>query len=70
VRSKRPGHGYQKKYGENAEFRVHIDRDNGSYETFRVWTVVDWENAEEWNDEVNLTLEEAANVIPTPRSAA
>jgi len=54
----------KKKYGENAEFRVHIDRDNGSYETFRVWTVVDWENAEEWNDEVNLTLEEARERDP------
>jgi N utilization substance protein A len=54
----------KKKYGENAEFRVHIDRDNGSYETYRVWTVVDWENAEEWNDETNLTLEDARERDP------
>jgi N utilization substance protein A len=54
----------KKKYGENAEFRVHIDRDNGSYETFRVWTVVDWETAEEWSDDVNLTLEEARERDP------
>lgn len=37
----------KKKYGEDAEFRVAIDRDSGEYETFRTWTVVDFDNLEE-----------------------
>lgn len=37
----------QKKYGEEAEFRVAIDRESGEYETFRTWTVVDFDNLEE-----------------------
>jgi len=54
----------KKKYGENAEFRVHIDRDHGSYETFRVWTVADPDVEEEWNEEAQLTLEEARQRDP------
>jgi len=49
----------KKKYSEDAEFRVHIDRELGSYETFRVWTVADPDVEEEWNDEAQLTLEDA-----------
>lgn len=37
----------KKKYGEDAEFRVAIDRESGEYETFRTWTVVDFDNLEE-----------------------
>jgi transcription termination/antitermination protein NusA len=54
----------KKKYGENAEFRVHIDRDNGSYETFRVWTVADPVVEEEWNDEAQLKLIDAHELDP------
>jgi N utilization substance protein A len=49
----------KKKHGEQAEFRVHINRDSGTYETFRVWTVADPEAEEEWNAEAQLTVEEA-----------
>ena len=31
----------KKRYGEDAEFRVAIDRESGEYDTFRTWTVVD-----------------------------
>lgn len=54
----------KKKHGEQAEFRVHINRDNGTYETFRVWTVADPEAEEEWNSEAQLTLEEAQERDP------
>ena len=37
----------KKKYGEEAEFRVVIDRESGEYETFRTWAVVDFDNLEE-----------------------
>jgi N utilization substance protein A len=37
----------KKKYGEDAEFRVAIDRDTGEYETYRTWDVVDFDNLEE-----------------------
>ena len=33
----------KKRYEDNAEFRVAIDRESGEYITFRVWTVVDIE---------------------------
>ncbi|MFM8356438.1 MAG: transcription termination factor NusA [Gammaproteobacteria bacterium] len=49
----------KKKHGEQAEFRVHINRDTGTYETFRVWTVADPDAEEEWNPEAQLTVEEA-----------
>ena len=32
----------KRRYGENAEFRVAIDRESGEYETFRTWEVVDF----------------------------
>ena len=37
----------KKKYSEEAEFRVAIDRETGEYETFRTWSVVDFDNLEE-----------------------
>jgi N utilization substance protein A len=37
----------KKKYSEGAEFRVAIDRETGEYETFRTWSVVDFDNLEE-----------------------
>jgi len=49
----------KKKYGEEAEFRVHINRETGNYETFRCWTVADPEGEEEWTDEAHLTVEAA-----------
>ena len=45
--------------GETAEFRVSIDRESGTYDTFRVWTVSDPEEVEEWNEDAHLTVEEA-----------
>jgi N utilization substance protein A len=47
------------RYGESAEFRVAIDRETGTYNTFRFWTVSDPEEVEEWNEEAHLTLSEA-----------
>jgi transcription termination/antitermination protein NusA len=52
----------KKRYQENAEFRVSIDRDTGEYSTFRCWKVVDPENlpeGEEPNPDAQLTLAEA-----------
>lgn len=47
----------------NAEFAVDIDRRSGSYETFRVWQVIDpareLEEEEEPNPDAELTLDEA-----------
>lgn len=56
----------KKRYGADWEFKVHINRTTGDYETFRAWTVVD-ENAinEEGevvglqNPEAELTLAQA-----------
>ena len=39
----------KKRYDEQADFRVSIDRESGDYETFRVWTVTDWAEEEEPN---------------------
>ena len=49
----------KKKYGEEAEFRVAIDRDSGDYETFRTWEVVNILEVEEFNSEANLTVDQA-----------
>ena len=49
----------KKRYEENAEFRVAIDRESGEYDTFRVWTVTDMEEEEEPNPAAQLSLEEA-----------
>jgi len=49
----------KKRYQENAEFRVAIDRDSGEYATFRRWEVVDPEAVEEFNADAMLTPEQA-----------
>ena len=43
----------KRRYGENAEFRVAIDRESGEYETFRTWEVVEFEKLEEMEEEIN-----------------
>ena len=58
----------KKRYSEDAEFRVAIDRESGDYETFRVWTVAepsDDPEEPEWNPEAQLTLEEAKAKDPS-----
>ena len=37
----------KKRYSEEAEFRVTIDRDTGEYDTVRTWKVVNYEDEEE-----------------------
>ena len=66
----------KKRYDEDAEFRVSIDRESGSYETFRVWTVVDpdeiaaqaeaedEDEVAEFNPAAQLTLEQARERDP------
>ena len=59
----------KKKYREDAEFAVSIDRESGGYETFRRWAVVDpdreFEEDEEPNPDAELTLEEAKEKDPS-----
>jgi len=59
----------KKKYRENAEFSVSIDRESGAYETYRIWEVVDpdreLEEGEEPNPDAELTLEEAKEKDPS-----
>ena len=55
----------KKKYGEDAEFRVAIDRDTGEYETYRTWDVVDFDNLEEEeepNPDAQYSVEEAREI--------
>ena len=55
----------KKRYHEDAEFRVSIDRETGEYDTFRVWHVVDPEAEEfEENPAAQLTLEQAHEKDP------
>src|SRR5215831_1267613 len=57
----------KKRYQENADFRVSINRDNGDYATFRSWKVVDPKQlaeGEEWNPDAMLTLEQAHEKDP------
>ena len=60
----------KKRYDENAEFRVSINRETGDYETFRRWTVADPDAVAqealesededvEWNPAAQLTVDEA-----------
>ena len=53
----------KKRYAEDAEFRVAIDRDTGDYETFRRWLVIDPERELEEdefpNPDAELTPEQA-----------
>ena len=48
----------KKRYGEDAEFRVAIDRATGEYETFRTWAVVNYEDEEEPNPDAMYSVEE------------
>jgi N utilization substance protein A len=55
----------KKKYGEEAEFRVAIDRETGEYETFRTWAVVDFDDLdeeEEPNPGAQYSVEEARQI--------
>ena len=67
----------KKRYDENAEFRVAINRETGEYETYRVWEIADpdevveadldaddEEEPREWNPAAQLTLEEARQRDP------
>jgi N utilization substance protein A len=57
----------KKKYGEDAEFRVAIDRGTGEYETFRTWAVVDFDNLdeeEEPNPAAQYSVAEAREIKP------
>ncbi|MEM7078925.1 MAG: transcription termination factor NusA [Pseudomonadota bacterium] len=54
----------KKKYGEDAEFRVAIDRESGEYDTFRTWKVVNYEDEEEPNIESMYSVEEAQEIKP------
>ncbi len=58
----------KKRYQEDAEFRVAIDRESGSYETFRRWEVIDpdreLEEDEMPNPDAELTPEEAGERNP------
>ncbi|HCD27449.1 MAG TPA: transcription termination/antitermination protein NusA [Gammaproteobacteria bacterium] len=55
----------KKRYNEDAEFRVAIDRETGEYESYRTWTVVDFENLdeeEEPNPEAQYSLAQAQEI--------
>ena len=54
----------KKRYGEEAEFRVAIDRTTGEYETFRTWKVVNYEDEEEPSIHSMYSVEEAQEVKP------
>ncbi len=58
-----------KKHRDDAKFAVSIDRESGSYETYRIWEVVDpdreLEEEEEPNPDAELTLEEAKEKDPS-----
>ena len=54
----------KKRYGEDAEFRVSIDRKTGEYETFRTWKVVNYEDEDEPNIESMYSVEEAQEIKP------
>jgi N utilization substance protein A len=54
----------KKRYQENAEFRVAIDRESGEYSTFRRWQVVDPATVEEFNPDAAFTPEQAREKDP------
>lgn len=56
----------KKRYGEDAEFRVAIDRTTGEYDTFRTWAVVNYEDVEdeELNPDAMYSVEEAQEFKP------
>ena len=50
----------KKRYDEDSEFRVSIDRETGEYDSFRTWVVVkDLEEEEDPNPAAQIELEEA-----------
>ncbi|MDP6375343.1 MAG: transcription termination factor NusA [Pseudomonadales bacterium] len=50
----------KKRYDEDAEFRVAIDRESGEYDTFRTWVVVqDLEEEEDPNPAAQIEIDEA-----------
>src|SRR5437870_6810920 len=53
----------KKKYSEDIDVRVHVDRNTGAYETFRRWKVLPDETPE-WNTAQMLSLEEAQDRKP------
>ena len=54
----------KKRYGENMEFRVAIDRETGEYDTFRTWTIVNYEDEEEPNPDAQFSLEAGVEMDP------
>src|SRR5262245_55034186 len=48
----------KKKYTEDIDVRVHVDRNTGAYETFRRWKVLP-DDTPEWNRAQMLSVEEA-----------
>jgi transcription termination/antitermination protein NusA len=61
----------KKRYDDNAEFRVAINRESGAYDTYRLWAVADPEQLTtadgeevEWNPAAQLTLEQARERKP------
>ena len=54
----------KKRYSEEAEFRVTIDRDTGEYDTVRTWKVVNYEDEEEPSIESMYSVEEAQEIKP------
>ena len=53
----------KKKYSEDIDVRVHVDRNTGDYETFRRWKVLP-DDAPDWNTAQMLSLEEAQDRKP------
>src|SRR5438874_1254638 len=53
----------KKKYSEDIDVRVHVDRNTGAYETFRRWKVLP-DDTPEWNTAQMLSLEEAQDRKP------
>ncbi|HEU5178549.1 MAG TPA: NusA N-terminal domain-containing protein, partial [Burkholderiales bacterium] len=48
----------KKKYSEDIDVRVSVDRNTGAYETFRRWRVLP-DDAPDWNTAQMLSVEEA-----------
>ena len=58
----------KKKYTEDIDVRVAVDKNTGAYETFRRWRVLP-DDAPDWNTAQMLSVEEAQDAArPTPSS--
>jgi len=55
----------RKRYGEDIDVRVAIDRGNGEYETFRRWKVFADDSTELENPDHELRLEDARDIDPS-----